>query len=63
MVKFGYNKGGKIMRKVKLCCFTVNTTHALIIANNFIENELNNVKIIYINDKNLGQSCQPVNNN
>jgi hypothetical protein len=51
MVKFGYNKGGNNMKKVKLCCFTVNTTHALIIANNFIENELNNVKIIYINER------------
>lgn len=39
------------MSKTKLCCFTVNTTHALIIANNFIENNLSNMKIIYINEK------------
>lgn len=39
------------MGKVKLCCFTVNTTHACIISNNFIENNLENVKVIYINEK------------
>lgn len=39
------------MSKCKLCCFTVNTTHACIIANNYIVNNLNNVKIIYINEK------------
>ena len=39
------------MKKIKLCCFTVNTTHAYIIANNFISNELQNVKVIYINEK------------
>ncbi|MEG0873214.1 MAG: hypothetical protein RSE00_04575 [Clostridia bacterium] len=39
------------MRKIKLCCFTVNSTHACIIANNFISNQLENVKIIYINEK------------
>ena len=38
--------------KNKLCCFTVNTTHACIIANNYISNNLDNVKIIYINEKN-----------
>ena len=39
------------MKKVRLCCFTVNSTHACIIANNFISNELKNVKVIYINEK------------
>lgn len=39
------------MKKVRLCCFTVNNTHACIIANNFITNELKNVKVIYINEK------------
>ena len=39
------------MKKIKICCFTVNTTHACIIANNFIEKELENVKVIYINEK------------
>lgn len=39
------------MNKIKLCCFTVNSTHACIIANNFISNELSNVKVIYINEK------------
>ena len=39
------------MKKIKLCCFTVNSTHAYIIANNFINNELKNVKVIYINEK------------
>lgn len=39
------------MSKSRLCCFTVNTTHACIIANNFINNNLDNVKIIYINEK------------
>ena len=40
------------MKKIKLCCFTVNSTHSYIIANNFINNELENVKVIYINEKN-----------
>ena len=39
------------MNKNKLCCFTVNTTHACIIANNYISKNLRNVKIIYINEK------------
>ena len=39
------------MSKCKLCCFTVNTTHACIIANNYIVNNLDNVKIIYINER------------
>ena len=39
------------MKKIKLCCFTVNTTHAYKIANNFIDNELENVKVVYINEK------------
>jgi hypothetical protein len=39
------------MSKTKLCCFTVNTTHACIIANNFIDKNLKNMKIIYINEK------------
>lgn len=39
------------MKKIKMCCFTVNSTHACIIANNFINNELKNVKVIYINEK------------
>lgn len=39
------------MRKVKICCFTVSYTHACIIANNFINKELKNVKVIYINEK------------
>lgn len=39
------------MEKVKICCFTVSYTHACIIANNFINKELKNVKVIYINEK------------
>lgn len=39
------------MKKIKLCCFTVNSTHAYIISNNFINNELKDVKVIYINEK------------
>lgn len=39
------------MKKIKMCCFTVNTTHAYIIANNFINSELENVKVVYINEK------------
>lgn len=39
------------MKKIKLCCFTVNYTHACIIANNFINSRLNNVKVIYVNEK------------
>ena len=39
------------MKKIKVCCFTVNSTHACIIANNFIEKQLENVKVIYINEK------------
>jgi protoheme ferro-lyase len=40
-----------MINKTRLCCFTVNYTHACIIANNFIANELTNVKVIYINEK------------
>lgn len=39
------------MGKIKLCCFTVNTTHACIISNNFIKNNIRNMKVIYINEK------------
>lgn len=39
------------MSKSRMCCFTVNTTHACIIANNYIEKNLENVKVIYINEK------------
>lgn len=39
------------MEKVRICCFTVSYTHACIIANNFINKELKNVKVIYINEK------------
>ncbi|MEG2348838.1 MAG: hypothetical protein RSB67_04245 [Clostridia bacterium] len=39
------------MKKIKLCCFTVNSTHAYIIANNFISGKVDNVKVIYINEK------------
>lgn len=39
------------MKKIKFCCFAVNITHACIIANNFINNNLSNVKIIYINQE------------
>lgn len=39
------------MRKLKICCFTVSYTHSCIIANNFINKELKNVKVIYINEK------------
>ena len=39
------------MNKIKLCCFTVNYTHSCIIANNFITNELSNVKVVYINER------------
>lgn len=38
------------MKKVKMCCFTVNTTHALIISNNFISNNLDGIKVVYINE-------------
>ena len=39
------------MSKCKMCCFTVNVTHACIIANNYINSNLENVKVIYINEK------------
>lgn len=48
------------MDKIKLCCFTVNTTHACIIANNFIENNLSNIKIIYINEKDEKQKLSNI---
>lgn len=38
------------MNKTKLCCFTVNTTHALIISNNFISKNLEGIKVIYIDE-------------
>lgn len=50
MVIYLYDKEVE-MSKSKLCCFTVNTTHACIIANNYITNNLENVKIIYINER------------
>lgn len=46
--------------KTKLCCFTVNTTHACIIANNYIENNLDNVKIIYINEKSESKKLKSI---
>lgn len=48
------------MNKTKLCCFTVNTTHACIIANNYISNNLDNVKIIYINEKNENKKIKNI---
>ncbi len=39
------------MSKIKLCCFTVNTTHAVIISNNFISKNLDGMKVVYINEK------------
>ena len=33
------------MSKCKMCCFTVNVTHACIIANNYINSNLENVKV------------------
>ena len=39
------------MKKTKLCCFTVNTTHALIVSNNFIKNSLDGINVIYISEK------------
>lgn len=39
------------MKKTKMCCFTVNTTHALIISNNFITNNLDGMNVIYISEK------------
>ena len=50
------------MKKIKLCCFTVNSTHSYIIANNFINNELENVKVIYINEKNEGRETKKIKN-
>ena len=48
------------MGKCRLCCFTVNTTHACIIANNYIVNNLNNVKIIYINEKDENRKIKSI---
>lgn len=48
------------MGKYKLCCFTVNTTHACIIANNYIVNNLDNVKIIYINEKDENKKLKSI---
>lgn len=50
------------MKKIKLCCFTVNSTHAYIISNNFITNELDNVKVIYINEKNEKSEIKKIKN-
>lgn len=48
------------MNRYKLCCFTVNTTHACIIANNYIINNLDNVKIIYINEKDENRKIKSI---
>ena len=48
------------MNKLKLCCFTVNYTHACIIVNNFITNELTNVKIVYINEKSESKKLKSI---
>lgn len=39
------------MEKTKICCFTVNYAHSNIITSNFIANELNNVKVIYMDER------------
>ena len=46
--------------KIKLCCFCVNYTHACIIVNNFITNELENVKIVYINEKSESKKIKAI---
>ena len=46
--------------KYKLCCFSVNTTHACIIANNYISYNLNNMKIIYFNEKNENKKIKSI---
>ncbi|MBR1883779.1 MAG: hypothetical protein IJ809_02370 [Clostridia bacterium] len=46
--------------KTKMCCFTVNYTHACIIVNNFITNELSNVKIVYINEKSESKKLKTI---
>ena len=48
------------MNKCRLCCFTVNTTHACIIANNYIVNNLDNVKIIYMNEKDESKKIKKI---
>lgn len=48
------------MKKIKLCCFTANTTHACIIANNYIEKNLNNVKVIYVNEKRENEKMEDI---
>ena len=48
------------MEKIKLCCFTANTTHACIIANNYIEKNLNDVKVIYIKEKNENTKMEDI---
>ncbi len=48
------------MKKIKLCCFAVNFTHACIIANNFIENNLTDSKIIYMNERDEGRKIKSI---
>ncbi len=48
------------MSKYKMCCFTVNTTHACIIANNYVVNNLDNVKVIYINEKDESRKIKSI---
>ncbi len=48
------------MKKIKLCCFAVNFTHACIIANNFIEKNLTDSKIIYMNEKDEGKKIKNI---
>lgn len=46
--------------KIKICSFAVNFTHACIISNNFIRENLKSVKIIYINEENEKQKIKEI---
>ncbi|MEG2459698.1 MAG: hypothetical protein RSB51_01295 [Clostridia bacterium] len=46
--------------KTKICSFAINFIHACIMANNFIKENLNDVKIIYINEENEKQKIKDV---
>ncbi|MEG0073185.1 MAG: hypothetical protein RR922_01410 [Clostridia bacterium] len=46
--------------KTKICSFAINFIHACIMANNFIKENLNDVKIIYINEENEKEKIKDV---
>lgn len=48
------------MKKIKLCSFVANYTHACIITSNFISNEFIDAKVIYINENSQKEKLEKI---